>query len=77
MLLIEILSLYRTFCGLMIHKIILAWSMTKKKSAVIKNYMIDPERVVLKNKLVVNPNYINRSEYVAKLLKSALSVLNS
>lgn len=47
MLLIEILPHNRTFFGLMMFSIILAWSMLKKKSALIKNYVLSPETIHL------------------------------
>ncbi len=54
---------------------ILAWSMTKKKSAVIKNYILDPDKFILENKPVCMPKFINRSEIALQILNPVINSL--
>lgn len=47
--------------------------MTKNKSTVIKNYILDPDRLVLGSKTVRKQNFVNRSEITSNILKSVIN----
>lgn len=47
--------------------------MAKNKSAVIKNYILNPDMLILSDKIVRKQNFINRSEIVSNILKSIIN----